>query len=91
VHLGQNYPNPFNPETTIPYELPEGGRVTLEVWNILGQRLAVLEEGMKTAGEHRVRWRSSAPSGVYLCRLTAVPPAGGGGAVTVSRRMTLLK
>jgi predicted acyl esterase len=91
VQLGQNYPNPFNPETTIPYRLPMESSVRLEVWNILGQRIAVLEEGIRTAGEHHVRWEASGPSGMYVCTLTATPVAGGRSAVAASRRMLFLK
>ena len=68
--LAQNYPNPFNPSTTIAYELPHRGDVSLDVFDLLGRRTAVLAEGMQDAGRHTVtvdgsRWSS----GVYLYRL----------------------
>ena len=48
--LGQNYPNPFNPSTIIPYQLPASGQVRLEVFNVLGQRLATLVDAERSAG-----------------------------------------
>lgn len=70
--LRQNYPNPFNPSTTIMYELPEGGSVLLEVFNTVGERVAVIEEGRRAAGIHTVQFDASRlPSGAYFYRLSA--------------------
>ena len=67
--LGQNYPNPFNPSTVIPYELASGGYVQLEVFNLLGQRVATLVDGAQGAGVHTAVWKASVSAGVYLYRL----------------------
>ena len=67
--LGQNYPNPFNPSTVIPYELASGGYVRLEVFNLLGQRVAMLVDGEQGAGAHTAVWKASVSAGVYLYRL----------------------
>ena len=76
VGLGQNYPNPFNPSTLIPYQLSAPSPVRLEVFNILGQRVATLVDGPQGAGAYVARWdgtdaagRATA-SGVYFYRLT---------------------
>lgn len=68
--LVQNYPNPFNPGTTIRYELPEAANVSLTIFNILGQVVATLVDEKKEAGGYQVQWNAStAPSGIYFCRL----------------------
>ena len=83
--LEQNFPNPFNPTTTIAFALPQAADVNLSVFNLLGQRVAVLHEGPLTAGRKQVQFNASdLPSGVYLYRLEA-------GGRTASRRMLLLK
>ncbi len=75
--LLQNYPNPFNPETWIVYQLPEKSFVTLEIFNSLGQRVSIPENGIKEAGTHKIKWNvlNSAgqrlPSGIYICRMNA--------------------
>ena len=51
-----NFPNPFNPQTEIRFQLPVSGPVSLRLYNVLGQEIAVLSEGFKTAGYHRLRW-----------------------------------
>lgn len=70
--LKQNYPNPFVSVTFIEYELPRDERAVLKVYNALGQEVAVLEEGNKLAGYHKVKWdASNLPAGLYFYRLTA--------------------
>ncbi len=72
----ENFPNPFNPVTTIRYGLPESSPVTLEIFNVLGERIAVLEAGSeKTAGYHTAVWDGTGltgqpvTSGLYFYRL----------------------
>jgi hypothetical protein len=70
--LLNNFPNPFNPSTTILYTVPSAARVRLEVYSILGQRVATLVDGIVEAGKHRVQFEAShLASGVYFCRLSA--------------------
>lgn len=75
--LSQNYPNPFNAETQIRFSLPEKGQLTLEIFNILGQRVITLARGLYDVGEHQVTWNgrdsggAQVGSGVYFCRLRA--------------------
>ena len=80
--LLQNYPNPGNPSTTITFTLPRTAHVTLEIYNLLGQRVRTLVDGAIDAGSHTVVWDgrdelgSSLSSGVYLYRLRAVQGKG---------------
>ncbi|ARA95137.1 hypothetical protein AWN76_013165 [Rhodothermaceae bacterium RA] len=84
--LDQNYPNPFNPQTTIRFALPEDGPVTLEVYEVIGRRVAMLlrNEPLK-AGWHAVPFDARRlASGVYVYRLRA-------GDFVQSRKMLLVK
>jgi len=70
--LGSAYPNPFNPETTISFSLPEATEVTLSVFNLVGQRVSLLHQGMTEAGQHSVTWNAAGmSSGVYFYKLQA--------------------
>ena len=62
--LYQNYPNPFNPTTSIRYDLPTKSRVTLSIFNILGQEVARLVDDVEAAGEHTVQWDATSRAGV---------------------------
>lgn len=89
-NLGQNYPNPFNPTTIISFSLPTASQVSLEVYNLLGQRVRTLADGPMTAGAHSLTWNATdqngraVSSGMYFYRLVA-------GDQTASRKMILLK
>jgi photosystem II stability/assembly factor-like uncharacterized protein len=68
--LAQNYPNPFNPTTTIRYYLPRSSDVNLSIYNILGQKVAVLANGRREAGSHAVSFSPEGlSSGIYFYRL----------------------
>ncbi|MFI5251257.1 MAG: Ig-like domain-containing protein [Bacteroidota bacterium] len=70
--LEQNYPNPFNPQTIIKYGLPMKAYVILQVFNILGERIATLADGVQELGFKSVEWNSgNYPSGIYFYRLEA--------------------
>ena len=88
--LDQNYPNPFNPATTIEYSIPTRSQVTIEVFNILGQRVRTLVNETKAAGTYRAEWNgtddseSSVSTGMYLYRFQA-------GDVVRTKKMLLIK
>ncbi|MCI0560093.1 MAG: T9SS type A sorting domain-containing protein, partial [Nitrososphaera sp.] len=70
--LAQNYPNPFNPSTLIKYGLPHDTQVKLEVYNVFGQRVAVLVNEKQKAGYHEIVFQNPAlPSGMYFYRIQA--------------------
>lgn len=84
-YLAQNYPNPFNPTTTIEFSLRQDGKATLEAFNVLEQRVAVLVDGELKAGVHRYQFNASGlSSGVYFYRLRS-------GSFTATKKMMLLK
>lgn len=83
--LGQNYPNPFNPTTQINFEVPDYADVRLEVFNLLGQRVATLVDGPQNAGSHSIQFDAqNLSSGVYIYRLQV-------GNHSAVRKMTLIK
>ena len=83
--LEQNYPNPFNPSTIISYGVPEGGEVSVKVYNMLGQVVATLAEGYQAEGRYTVSFDASGLSaGIYLYTIESAT-------VKLTRRMTLLK
>jgi len=88
--LGQNYPNPFNPSTTISYTVPERSKVTLAVYNVIGQKVTTLVNEIKPVGSYSVTWDGAdaagaeVASGIYFYRLTA-------GEIVRTRKMLLLK
>ena len=90
IELSQNHPNPFNPSTHIVFGIPNNSHVTLDVFNILGQRVTTLVNGMREAGTYEVKWDSRNDSGnlvsggIYFYRLRA-------GDVHVTKKMLLLK
>ncbi len=85
LQLKQNYPNPFNPTTQITFGLPEASEVTLEVYNMIGQKVAVLVNEQRKAGNHTVRYdASNLTSGVYIYRIMAEN-------YTASKKMMLVK
>lgn len=70
--LYPNYPNPFNPSTTIQYALPHQAFVSLRLYDVLGRELLLLDEGLKSAGNHSVSLNlHHFSSGVYLYRLSS--------------------
>ncbi|HLF14392.1 MAG TPA: SdrD B-like domain-containing protein, partial [Bacteroidota bacterium] len=90
--LMQCYPNPFNPATTIRYELPEESRVSLTVYNMLGQVVRVLTDGVEQAGYRSVVWYAGkSASGVYIYKLEAVSLSGSGRTFTQTQKMILMK
>ncbi len=88
--LEQNYPNPFNPSTTIKFSLPVNSKVSLKIFNILGQQVAELLNTQLSSGVHNVSFNaSSLSSGVYFYRLEA---KGGDGAEFMKvKKLMLLK
>ena len=89
-HLSQCYPNPFNPETIIDYTLPRRSNVTIEIFNILGQKVKTLIDDIKPAGEYQVTWNGTdsnnqkVSTGLYFYRFQA-------GEIIDTRKMLLLK
>lgn len=90
VSLKQNFPNPFNPKTGISFTLAQAGNVSLEVYNVKGQKVKTLLSDYKNAGEHRLEWNGTddmnrpQSSGIYYYRLINAQK-------TISKKMILLK
>ena len=75
--LHNNYPNPFNPVTNIVYDIPEVTDVTLEIYNVMGQRVRTLAQGSHEAGRYQIVWNATndlgqaLSSGMYIYRIQA--------------------
>ena len=92
--LHANYPNPFNPSTVINYDLPEASMVRLSIYNILGQEVATLVNGVVEGGYRSVTWnadeKGGVPSGIYIYRMQATSLTTGKEFVKVNK-MVLMK
>ncbi len=83
--LGQNYPNPFNSSTVIVWELPSRAQMRLEVFNVIGERVAMVVDGEREGGYHAIEFDAqNLPSGIYLYRIQA-------GAFADTKKLVLLK
>ena len=83
--LYQNYPNPFNSSTIIEYYLPHRGRVKLTIYNLLGEEVDQLDDGMMSPGIHSTNWNAgNLPTGLYFSKLTI-------NNVSVTKKMLYLK
>ncbi len=83
--LSNNFPNPFNPSTTIRYQIPQDGIVTLKIYDILGSEVATLVNEEKVAGKYEVNFNaSSLASGVYIYKIKS-------GNFSASKKLVLLK
>jgi len=83
--ISQNYPNPFNPTTTIPFSLKSSGQVRLSVFDMMGKEVAVLVDGIMTAGSHTAQFSgSNLSSGIYFCKLQSADNV-------MTTKMTLVK
>ncbi len=83
--LNQNYPNPFNPSTKISYSLPEQSFVSIKIYNVTGEEVASLVNGVQTEGQHQVVFNAkNLSSGIYIAKMTA-------GSFSSTIKMNLLK
>jgi flagellar hook assembly protein FlgD len=88
--LTGNYPNPFNPVTTISFDLKENAQVSIDIYNIKGQRVATVADGNFNAGRHSIIWKgtdlhgNSVSSGVYFYKMSS-------GTYTKTKKMILMK
>ncbi|PKK84736.1 MAG: hypothetical protein CVT49_00865 [candidate division Zixibacteria bacterium HGW-Zixibacteria-1] len=88
--LGQNYPNPFNPVTNISFSVPQAMKASIEVYNILGEMVKTVFDGMAEAGRNEVVWDGTSSSGepvasgIYFYRMKA-------GSFETSKKMVLMK
>ena len=93
--LAQNYPNPFNPTTNIRFALPVQSRVTMEIYNVLGQKVKTLMQEDRAAGYHVIEWNGTGSenqqlgSGVYFLQLSAT--GNNGTAFNETKKLLMLK
>ncbi len=90
--LYQNYPDPFNPTATIQYDLPTTSRVSLKIYNLLGQLVATVYQGVEEPGSKSVVWSAvNLSSGVYFYKLDATSTSDPAKTFSQIRKMVLLK
>lgn len=86
----RNYPNPFNPETTIEFSIKDQGRVSVEIFNVKGQKIKQLTDDIYTAGTHTINWNGTdhngnvVASGIYFYKVNSKD-------ATVMNKAVLLK
>ena len=91
-YLYQNYPNPFNPSTTIRYQIPEAGLVSIKIFDILGREIKTLVNEFKPAGRYEVEFdAANYASSVYFYQIKALPIGGQAGDYFTTKKMTLIK
>jgi hypothetical protein len=88
--LHQNYPNPFNPVTRIQYQLPMMSRISVKVFNILGQEITTLIDEEQEAGSYSIQWNATVPSGIYFCQMRGWPSSGQGSEYISTLKMVLI-
>jgi len=90
-YISENYPNPFNPTTSIDFGIPSNLNVQINIYNIIGQQVASIDQGLLNAGSYTATWNGkdtfgqSVPSGVYLYEIKA------GDQFRKIKKMTLMK
>jgi hypothetical protein len=89
--LYQNFPNPFNPSTTIRYGLPADSRVTLKIYNVLGQQIAEIINREQSKGTYEVLWNATVASGLYFYRIEAASISNPDVKFTQLKKMLVLK
>ncbi len=90
--LDQAYPNPFNPTTVLTYRLPAASRVSIKVYNLLGQMVGTLKDEIENAGYKQILWNASSfGSGVYFCRIEAAPLVEPTKTFTSVKKLVLMK
>jgi hypothetical protein len=89
--MSENYPNPFNPTTRIDFALPEESTVTLQIFNLIGEKVADLIHEVKPAGYYSLNWNASnSPSGIYIVRINAASKSSSQ-RFTICKKAVLLK
>jgi hypothetical protein len=92
MYLSQNYPNPFSSSTSIEYALPSEASVKLEVFNIAGEKVAVLSSGIESAGVKTKTWTPArAANGIYFYRIEIDPTAEGESTFSAMRKMMIVR
>lgn len=89
--LYQNYPNPFNPSTTIRYGLQSLSRVSLKIYNILGQQIEEIINTEQSEGSYEITWTPEVASGLYFYRIDAVSISDPKQKFSKIKKMLLLK